>query len=74
MLRAALIAIGLLACNAEEREDKERECDALAEEIRATARERGRTEGAGVCNDPALPDLGAKCERLAACNEELENL
>ena len=70
------LLVMVAACDAQEKRDtKQRECNALADEIRAAVRESGRTNpNLGVCNDPSLAELAEKCARLATCNDELADL
>ena len=74
MRRAALFMVLLMACASnEERERKQQECDAMAEDIREAARARG-LESERLCNNPDAPELGKACARLAQCNQELEEM
>jgi hypothetical protein len=56
-----------------DREEKQRECDAIANEIRATARSRGISPQ-GACTNPNIPEVAARCTDLKKCNAELDDM
>ena len=74
-LFSVIVFVSAPACSStsQEREDKQEECAALAEEVRAAARERA-IESEGLCNAEKVPELVASCARLAECNRELAEL
>jgi hypothetical protein len=71
-----LVAV-LVACSSEEdRREKQRECDAIADDIRTTATQRGlNTQGVCSNTNPSVQqDFGPKCRDLKRCNDELDAL
>lgn len=74
---ATTLAAAALVCacgsSDEERRDKQKECDAIAEDIRNAARVRG-IASQGICNNPSATDFAAACARLRKCNQELDEL
>lgn len=65
----------LAACSnsAEEKAEKQRECEGLSDEIRRAAAARG-TPSQGACNNPSFPEGKPACDRLAECNRELAEM
>jgi hypothetical protein len=57
----------------EERAEKQRECEALADEIREEARLKG-IPSQESCNREKAPALVEDCDRLSECNRQLAEL
>ena len=55
------------------RKPKQKECETIANEIRMAAVARG-IPTVGACTNPSAPELRDDCERLKACNAEVERL
>lgn len=78
MKNAFLVAamVSMMACSSsEEKADKQRECDQIAESIRQGAAARG-IPSQGACNNPnpVAADLQSACAQLRQCNAEVDEL
>jgi hypothetical protein len=63
----------IAACSSGDKEKKQAECDAIADDIRRSAAARG-IQGPGACNHPSFPEGKDACDRLATCNRELSEM
>ena len=72
---ALLVTLASSACGPSA-EEKQRECDSIASDIRRDAALRG-VSSQGICsstNQQIQKDFGVRCQQLKECNDEVAEL